>query len=182
MKLKIFVVAGVLFLQSAWILGTVAVQERSLAAGKVVMLETRPVDPRDLLRGDYVILNYAISTIPRAKFTPGEATNLSPGQTVYVLLEPRGDFHEVAQASTEKLSADDPYVLLRGSIQHAPFGSADAVVVNYGLERFYVREGTGNPTGKLTVAAAIATTGRGLIKQVYVDGKPYAEAMRTERR
>jgi uncharacterized membrane-anchored protein len=50
MKLKILVL--VLALQTAWILGTTLVQERALASGKVVLLETRPVDPRDLLRGD----------------------------------------------------------------------------------------------------------------------------------
>ena len=70
MKLKILVL--VLALQTAWILGTTFVQERVLAGGKVVLLETRPVDPRDLLRGDYVILNYRI-TVQAAMPDSGQA-------------------------------------------------------------------------------------------------------------
>ena len=32
-----------------------------LREGSEVLLQTRPVDPRDFLRGDYVVLNYQIS-------------------------------------------------------------------------------------------------------------------------
>ena len=38
--------------------------------------------------------------------------------------------------------------------------------------------GTGNPRGKLTVQAAVPASGKAIIKQVFVDGKPYAEAMK----
>jgi hypothetical protein len=41
-----------------------------------------------------------------------------------------------------------------------------------------VPEGTGNPSGKLTVQAAIARSGHATIKQVFLDGKPYREVMR----
>src|SRR5512142_3370735 len=98
MKLKLLIL--VLALQTAWILGTTFVQERALHSGALVLLETHPVDPRDLLRGDYVTLNYKISTVPLDLFSPAPANALSPGQTVYVGLEPRGQFHEVVLAST----------------------------------------------------------------------------------
>jgi uncharacterized membrane-anchored protein len=60
MKLKLLIL--VLGLQTAWILGTTFVEERGLASGTVVLLEARPVDPRDLLRSDYIILNYKSAT------------------------------------------------------------------------------------------------------------------------
>lgn len=41
-----------------------------------------------------------------------------------------------------------------------------------GLERFYVGEGTGNPRGKLTVAVVVPASGRGQIKEVFLDGRP----------
>ena len=41
MKLKLLFL--VLALQTAWILGTTFVQERALAGGKVVLLETRQI-------------------------------------------------------------------------------------------------------------------------------------------
>jgi hypothetical protein len=39
-------------------------------------------------------------------------------------------------------------------------------------------EGTGNPTGKLTAQVVVPASGRGRVKEVFVDGKPYAEAMK----
>lgn len=35
--------------------------ERILAEGRVVRLELAPVDPRSLMQGDYMVLNYALS-------------------------------------------------------------------------------------------------------------------------
>lgn len=52
--------------------------------------------------------------------------------------------------------------------------------VEYGLERYYVKEGTGNPRGKLTVRVAVGAEGKPVIKEVFLDGKPYAEAMRQQ--
>ena len=38
--------------------------EYILITGRKVLLKTIPVDPKDLLMGDYVILNYDISQVP----------------------------------------------------------------------------------------------------------------------
>ena len=42
-----------------------------LVSGTEVLLKTAPVDPRDLLRGDYVALSYDISRVPLATLTGG---------------------------------------------------------------------------------------------------------------
>ena len=39
-------------------------KEKTLADGKLVLLKLAPVDPRSLLQGDYMRLNYAISQVP----------------------------------------------------------------------------------------------------------------------
>jgi uncharacterized membrane-anchored protein len=54
------------------------------------------------------------------------------------------------------------------------------VHVEYGIERYYVAENTGNPSGKITVSAVVPASGRASIKEVFVDGKPYVEAMKHE--
>jgi uncharacterized membrane-anchored protein len=177
MKLKLLIL--ILALQTAWILGTTFIQERALTNGKIVLLETRPVDPRDLLRGDYLILNYKISDVPLALFAPSQTNGLPPGQTVYVALEPRGQFYEVVRASTEPIEPAAEYVVLKGRTRTWwAANSRTNVHLDYGLERYYVREGTGNPHGKITVQVAIPGSGQGSIKQVFLDGKPYAEAMK----
>ena len=55
----------------------------------------------------------------------------------------------------------------------------DAGMTNVELHlRDFVAEGTGHPGGTLTVQAVVAGSGRANIKQVLVDGRPYAEAMK----
>jgi uncharacterized membrane-anchored protein len=176
MKLKLLLL--ILALQTAWILGTTFMQERALTCGKVVLLETRPVDPRDLLRGDYLTLSYKISDVPLSLFTPPQTNGLPPGQTVYVALEPRGQFHEVVRASTEPIEPAAEHVVLKGRTRTWWAGNIRTNShLEYGLERYYVREGTGNPRGKITVQVAVPASGQGSIKQVFLDAKPYAEAM-----
>ena len=175
MKLKLL--ALVLGLQTAWILGTTLVQERGLAIGKVILLETQPVDPRDLLRGDYLTLSYKISDVPLTAFSPPPTAPVPAGTTVYVVLEPRGAFYAVARASTEPISPESGQVVLRGRAQS--WWNTSSAHLEYGLERYFVREGTGMPPrGKITVQVAVPPSGRGQIKNVFLDGKPYVEVMK----
>ncbi|AEI69050.1 GDYXXLXY domain-containing protein [Corallococcus macrosporus] len=46
--------------------GLVVQKERVLRSGKTVLLELAPVDPRSLIQGDYMVLDYAISRARRA--------------------------------------------------------------------------------------------------------------------
>jgi uncharacterized membrane-anchored protein len=176
MKLKLFIL--VLALQSAWVFYTVAVQERALSTGKVILLEAERVDPRDPLRGDYLILNYKISNLPTNLFSPPVKRDLPAGTKVYVALEPRGEFYAAAQASTNRFEPSASEVLLEGRSTWQTWNMTNRVHVEYGLERYFVREGTGNPRGELTVRAAVPASGRASIKQVFLDNEPYTEAMK----
>jgi len=176
MKLKLFIL--VLALQSAWLLRTVALQEHSLATGKIILLETQRVDPRDLLRGDYLILNYKISDVPVDLFSPPVTKDLPYGTAVFVSLAPGTNrFYEVTRAGTNAFAPSANEILLRGQSRQR-WGNTNSVHVEYGIENYYVAEGTGNPTGKLTVQAAVPASGRARIKEVFVDGKPYVKAMK----
>jgi uncharacterized membrane-anchored protein len=178
MKLKLVIL--VLALQTAWLLGTVAVQEHALATGKIILLETRRVDPRDLLRGDYLILNYKISDVPVNLFSPPVNKDLPYGTKVFVALAPgTNQFYEVIKASTNELAPSANEILLRGRNDQR-WWSTNSIHVAYGIENYYVAEGNGNPTGKLTVQAVVPASGQPKIKEVFVDGKPYAEAMKNE--
>lgn len=178
MKLKLL--ALVLALQCAWLLATTFTQERALCVGQLIVLETRPVDPRDLLRGDYVTLGYTISDLP-LKLLPDSVKMDRPyvGE-IFVALAPAGtnQFWEITRAGTKRFKPEQGEVLLRGKTGNRWSNRPESVRVEYGLERYYVREGTGNPHGKLTVQAVVSASGRASIKEVFVDGKPYAEAMK----
>jgi len=152
----------------------VAVQERALAVGQIILLETRPVDPRDLLRGDYVILNYKISNIPTNRFSPLPTNALPYGQTVWVALAPRGEFQEIVCASTECFDPGAGEILLKAKANGwgAGWNASPEVRVVYGLERYYIREDTGNSHGRITVQAVVPASSQASIKQVFLDGKP----------
>jgi uncharacterized membrane-anchored protein len=176
-KLKFLIL--VLALQTAWLLATVATQEYALGHGKVILLETHRVDPRDMLRGDYLILNYKISDVPTNLFSPPVTKDLRFGSAIFVALAPgTNQFYEATRASTNELAPAAGEVLLRGKNTSAWWNAASSIRVAYGIEKYFVAEGTGNPTGKLTVQAVVSASGRASIKQVFVDGKPYAGAMK----
>ncbi len=178
MKLKLLIL--VLAMQTAWLLGTVVVQERALAHGRVITLETRPVNPRDMLRGDYLRLNYKISDVPTNLFSPPVKTNLPQGTEIFVALAPgTNQFYEIVKAGTNEFTPSPGEVLLKGKSTWW-WNATNSIHVEYGLERYYVAEGTGNPTGKLTVQAVVPASGHPKIKEVFVDGKPYAEAIKNE--
>jgi uncharacterized membrane-anchored protein len=177
MKLKFLIL--VLALQSAWLLGTVAVQERALARGKIIRLETWSVDPNDPLRGDYLMLDYKISDVPLNLFSPPVKKDLPAGEVVYVALEPRGEFYEAAQASTSRFEPSGNMILMKGRSSGRPWNSpTNAIHVEYGLERFYVAEGTGHPHGKLTAQVVVLSSGQASLTEVFIDGKPCAAAMK----
>jgi uncharacterized membrane-anchored protein len=178
MKLKLLLL--VLALQCGWIGYTVATQELALARGQVILLETQPLDPRDPLRGDYVRLNYKISDVRRNLLIPPVAGEVRAGTAVYVALAPcrTNEFWGITRASLVRFTPANNEVLLHGKSEWSWRNDTQSIHVEYGIERFFVAEGRGNPTGKLTVQAAISKSGRASIKEVLVDGKPYAEVMR----
>ncbi len=184
--MKLPLLALVLGLQAAALVTTSVRHELALRQGTLILLDTQPVDPRDLLRGDFVILRYAIGDLPTDRFEPALDPDapLRPGAKIWVELgpEPDGPFHRVIAASLAPREPAPGQVVLVGTVEsgpnQTPRRSPAAVRVAYGLERYYVREGTGNPRGRLSVQVAVPGSGEGHIKEVFIDGIPYARAMR----
>ena len=166
-------------LQALIVIGLSAYHGYQRASGVLILLETAPVDPRDYLRGDYVILSYKISTLRSNLFATPMAAHEANGQPVYVTLEKKDRFHEVVGASTSRPGPLPGQVVLVGTLRQN--WSQTDVRVDYGLERYYVAEGTGNPVRQMTVEVSVPSSGRGIIREVYLDGRPYAEVMGTER-
>ena len=179
MKLKLIIL--VLALQAAWLLGMVATQEYALAHGKAILLETQPVDPRDLLSGDYLMLRYKISDVPTNLFLPPVKKDLPYGTKIFVALAPgTNEFYIVSRASTNALApSSGAEVLLSGKSTYAWWNTTNSIHVEYAIERYYVAEGTGNPPrGKLTARAIVPASGHAKLQQVFLDGKPYEQAMK----
>jgi uncharacterized membrane-anchored protein len=123
-----------------------------------VMLRTQPVDPRDLLRGDYIILNYEISTLPGDY--PKERRR---ADEVYVVLKDDGGFAVIDRVVRERPEAGEKFI--RGRIRGQR--------IEYDLEKYFVPEGKGNPPLPITVEVAIRADGRAQIKRLFSEGKPW---------
>lgn len=139
--------------------------------GTVVPLELVPVDPRDLLRGDYVIINLAIGRIPRKL---AGAESLKPGQSVFLELERDGE----GPARPASVSTDLPgsgALAIAGIVRSS---SAETVWIDYGIDAFFLPEGEGREierldTSRVLLEVAIAEDGRSLPLNLLVDGNAF---------
>ncbi len=142
--------------QLAVLAGMIALHAAPLMLGETIRLKVTPVDPRDVMRGDYVILSYPISRAPADEIEGVPNLNSSrtwyswerdawlEGRTVYVTLEPDASgrcWHGV-KASLEKPASGK---FIRGRYVRS-WGNVN---VEFGIEAYYVQEGTG---GKLEQA------------------------------
>lgn len=140
-----------------------------LQLGEKILLETLPVDPRDLLRGDYVVLEYRISNIDSAFITTEiDEYRKQGGDTVYVSLRKYED--GISKFSGISLNPPAKGVFLKARIVHR---WTDTVRLDYGLGAYYVPEGTGRElerainNGKV-LADVRVLRGRGVIKKLEV--------------
>lgn len=116
-----------------------------LEEGTAVRLKTVPVDPRDLMRGDYVVLAYDFSQLD-TKLIRDAFPKAAGEQTVNIRLAPGADgFWVVQDAAFGDLPAVPGTVILKSyPIQYEPNDPVPArLSLQFGIERYYVAEGTG---------------------------------------
>ena len=180
----LFKYAAIAILPLAGLLSQPAVNFAVLTFGARVLLETRPIAPRDFLRGDYVTLDYAIADIPDELFPQelpqedaGEEKGLyrgsyrekAPGKTIYATLAL--DDAGIASVSGVSFSRPQSGLYIKGRRNWDWRGKR----VDYGLGAYYVPEGTGLEIenalrdSKVKVLADVRVLrGRGVIKKLEI--------------
>ena len=169
----------VALLQTA-VLGYI-VQSRAsvLRNGTQVLLKTAPVDPRDFLRGDYVVLNYDISSVPVQTVSGGIPAEVGE-RVLWVRLKKQEDgFWTVTESSFHELPPQPETVILRSlPFYSGALAAGDNMRVEYGIERYYVPEGKGKPIeearndGNVEISVRVSPDGSAQIRSLLVDGKP----------
>ncbi|TSC63908.1 MAG: hypothetical protein G01um1014106_342 [Parcubacteria group bacterium Gr01-1014_106] len=164
---KVYLLLGVFWV--AIIGGFILIKEYTLRSGQEVLLKVAPVDPRDLFRGDYVALRYDISSIDPRSVTGGKEL-FEAGDRIYIGLRMEGKY--ATAVSIHKAVPQDS-LFIRGTIEHA---SAENLIVQYGIESYFVPEGRGEEIEKhlgrnVDVKVSIDRFGTALIKSLLIDGK-----------
>ena len=155
--------------QTLFLLGWAGYQEVVRQHAPVLLLRGRPVDPRDLLRGDYMTLSYDISNAALPARTDPRSDS-----DVWVLLEQKDRYYVVAQAAREKLEPKSGQILVRGTVGYAWRNSAGSERVDYGIEKYFVPEGKGSPHFKLMeVEVSVSPAHRLYLKRVLLDGQAF---------
>ena len=166
-------VAQIAFL--SWIIaGRAAV----LRDGQEVLLKVEPIDPRDLLRGDYVRLNYEIRNVPVKlveNAPPGEFVAEKGPIFIRLGKDPDGFWRARSAALGEPSAkpAASGEVDIRGSISGRwTLGPEASFSVDYGIDRYYVPEGEGR-----AIEADMRERPFGILAAVGSDGVPQIKAL-----
>ncbi len=155
MKKSLLVLGAIAFqvISVAMIAGS---KERVLATGQEITLQTAPIDPRDIFRGDYVRLNYLFSQISARQLDDSILdSGLRKGQKVYLSLAT--DSNGITQGNRLFTSPPADGLYLTGRVKlHWPYRNYvknkrpeiakklnQPVHIKYGIEQYYVEQGKG---------------------------------------
>ena len=136
---------------TAALAGMIARKQYTLATGTPILLETQPVDPRSLFRGDYVQLSYSINALQPSKL--GGDDSFLPNDRIYVVLQQRERYWHPVSVHSDRPRQADGAVVIAGRVSRVdPFRTDPAsdaaartavVHVRYGIEEYFVPEGEG---------------------------------------
>ncbi|MCA9789844.1 MAG: GDYXXLXY domain-containing protein [Cyanobacteria bacterium HKST-UBA05] len=161
----------VLALGLVWLLlmaGITLYKETTLVMGQTVVFDTVPVDPRDLFRGDYVILRYPVHDL--YSFDSKAAHDLDTRHytgPIYVVLDTSSEITKPVSLLLDPPGDEIPFI--RG-VYNGRQGT-------YGIESYFVPEGQGRSLERargnsLTVDISLGQDGNAQIKGLRLDGKP----------
>lgn len=169
-------IVAVAVLQSAALAYMIFDRTTLIASGKEIVLDVIPVDPRSLMRGDYVILSYEISQA-KSVGAPNEFRNNDP---VFVTIDnASGKWQVIGVSKTEPSPASPSQLVLSGFVVYAfspTEGARQDLTLRYGIESYFVPEDTGKElekvVGERKMQAIVAVGGNGktAIKGLVIDG------------
>lgn len=146
----LFLIVGTFILYLSW----------PLLTGKTIILATRPVDPFEPFRGQYISINYEISSIPSIE-------GVKEGNKVYVILKP--DESKIWRYERAILTKPNQGTFISGVVESV-YG--DSMRIRYGIEQFFFERNAELPTRNITVEAKVDSSGQARISNLLHDDKP----------
>ncbi len=186
-RLALVVAAVLIVLEAAFFAAWIWREESVI--GVTIVVRTIPVDPRDLLRGQYFQLSYEFDRPDRFRSKGISEAKLLPGETVYAALAADGtgrysplrydnSLTRLRQSLPSHKRDDDhgegaePRVVIMQGTVKAGSGSK---TFDFGLNRFFVPEGTPEPeeTQTVEVKLRVAKNLTPRIQALLLDGQPW---------
>jgi len=174
----------IVVIQTLVLAGMIAKRQWTLATGTPVVLETQPIDPRSLFRGDYVTFNYAISRL-RLDQLAGDK-EFRRHDTVYVVLTPGEPYWQPVAVYRAMPQLTAAQVALKGEVTYTfdQWWNRDTnkseplknISVRYGIEDYFVPEGEGRKLErqrqgeKVSLQVAVDRYGNGAIQALLING------------
>lgn len=165
------------FLQIAVLGWMVIDRTRLLKTGQEIVLPIRPVDPRDLFRGQYVRLGYDVSSVP-LKLLEGPRPARNAPFFVALEQDDDGTWRPIRISVAKPQLTRPKQVVLKARAFHTfPAGDTGSITVRYGIESYFVPEGEGPRLEemardrKLAILIAVDGAGTAAIKGILIDGK-----------
>lgn len=166
----------------------------TLTRGKQIILETIPVDPTDIFRGDYITLNYDISQIEEKNLSKDLKDYFSPEEDYYqsikvyvTLKEGKSGYSEVKNISFEKPKYD---IYLKGVLnryrQYEESPNFDGKYdedyeenyiyvynIDYNIDKYFVPENSGKDFEKAAeigniLAVVRVFRGNAMVKEIKI--------------
>lgn len=138
--------------------------------GQDVWLETSPVDPRDLISGHYVRLDYPIARVPNKTC---DLKNYTLDQAIYVELEKsplakKTSMGQVNLWTAKRCQLEPPKTMasqawVKGQIKSV---GDQHVSITYGIEKYFIPENSTLRTAQSGQVVAKARIGRNLTLRV----------------
>ena len=200
-KTKKILLSLIVVLQVVSIIAFVAIQEIRFSESKIITLQTQPIDPRDIFRGDYVILDYEISHLTEntTKRNGSDKTTCcyyefwdETDKDVYVFLKPAGDIWQAFGISssydgdnlfTNTDSNIPEFIRVKGKLTTVDnIERIDGeenfrkLEITYGIENYFVQVDTGKmieTADDVKVNVKVNKHGDSQIESLLVDGNKW---------
>ncbi len=128
----------------------------TMLTGEEMILQTKPLDPSDLFRGDYVALQYEAEEVPIKLVDKAVVTRLqNQGQfDVFVLMEKKNGVHTPIKVTLEK---PDKGIFLKGTINYIDKDNTgqEIAFIGYNLDNYYLEDNTGTEWEKASAKGEI---------------------------
>lgn len=141
----------------------VSMNEYALAHGKEIRLKLQPVDPRGMLQGDYLYLEYDhLTTMSKSELIGSTNQKLETGDAVRLVLAPVDNKGTYAfnRIYTNGVKLADDEVILNGEVVNIDSFSGQ-VNLHFGIDTYFIAENTGTKLSEVINYAKVKLSSGG---------------------